>query len=257
MIAIPRTKCGIPFHDVFFSVEPKEFPLESHLAHFSQAAKPLAGFTACQTKIVDLALDSGVLFAKLSSSTRYKIRRAEREGITPSVTIDPSDNTISAFCSHFDTFARSKKLPLSNRNKLVGLREKSALLIAHASETDGSALVTHAYIADRESARIRLLYSASHFRSTSDTEERNRIGRANRLLHWHLMHTSQSYGYRFYDLGGFPIDQSDPEKNAIARFKSEFGGETVAEYNGFASRHRLIQQVIPTAQRIFSQRIFT
>ena len=48
---------------------------------------------------------------------------------------------------------------------------------------------------------MRLLYSASHFRATSDSGERNRIGRANRLLHWHEIITLKDLGFELYDLG--------------------------------------------------------
>jgi hypothetical protein len=50
-------------------------------------------------------------------------------------------------------------------------------------------------------------------------------------------------------LGGIPIDQRDPEKNAIARFKAEFGGEHVTEYNGYTSSYPLVQHLIPTLRR--------
>lgn len=252
MITISRTKYGIRFRDVMFATNPREHSHESHLTHFSQALQPLEGFVPCRTRIVDLSVDSGVLFASLSSNTRYKIRRAEREAISPFFNHTPSDSDIEVFCSHFNTFARTKGLPLSNRNKLLGLRNASALILTGVHDIHGELLVTHAYIADREIARMRLLYSASHFRSTTDSDERNRIGRANRFLHWHEMSTARSHGYRFYDLGGFPMDETNAEKNAIARFKSEFGGSTVTEYNGFASRNRLIRQSIPAIQRIFA-----
>jgi hypothetical protein len=252
MITISRTKYGIRFHDVIFATNPREHTQESHLTHFSQALQPLDGFVPCRTRIVDLAVDNGVLFASLSSNTRYKIRRAEREGISPFFNSTPSVSDLEVFCSYFNTFARAKCLPLSNRNKLLGLCNASSLILAGVHDTQGELLVMHAYMADRDIERIRLLYSASHFRSITDTEERNRIGRANRFLHWYEMSTGRSHGYRHYDLGGIPVDDTDEEKNAIARFKSEFGGSTVTEYNGFASRHRFVRQSLPAIQRIFA-----
>ena len=252
MLSIARAKYGIRFHDVFFAADPASFQYESCLAHFSQAAAPLDGFSPCMTRIVDLSSDEGVLFAQLSSSTRYKIRRAEREGIIPFFSANPTDGDIESFCDHFDVFARQKRLPPSNRNKLFGLRQASSLILTSALDAQQSLLVSHAYIADSAGMRMRLLYSASHFRSVDDTEERNRIGRANRLLHWHDMRSAWSHGYQHYDLGGFPMNQDDPEKNAIARFKSEFGGSSVLEYNGVCSQHRLIRRSIPAIKRIFA-----
>jgi hypothetical protein len=250
MIAIPRTKYGLHFHDVFFSDDPLAAREQFSLAHFSQAALPLAGLEPCATKVVNLRVDEGPLFTALSSNTRYKIRRAEREGVIPVMNWAPSDFNIASFCEHYDTFAQFKNLPLSNRNKLLGLKSASSLVLAIARDSTEATLVGHAYIADRELGRLRLLYSASHFRSSQDTEERNRIGRANRLLHWHAMHSARSDGFQHYDLGGFPMTEGDPEKNAIARFKNEFGGELVMEYSGFLSRHTIIQRAIPAVRQI-------
>jgi lipid II:glycine glycyltransferase (peptidoglycan interpeptide bridge formation enzyme) len=39
-------------------------------------------------------------------------------------------------------------------------------------------------------------------------------------------------GFATYDLGGLPLDDSDPTKNSIAKFKLEFGGQQIIEYNG-------------------------
>lgn len=252
MIAIPRTKCGIRFHDVFFAEDPQAVTEYCRLAHISQCAAPFDGCSPCVTKIIDLTRDEEALFNTLSSNTRYKIRRADREGMIPFFNTAPGTEDITAFCSHFDPFARSKKLPLSNRNKLLGLQHIAALIIAGVSDSTHTLVVTHAYIADRTIERLRLLYSASHFRSVVDSEERNRIGRANRFLHWHVMRAARTAGYRHYDLGGIPRTDSDPEKNAIARFKSEFGGDTATEYVGFISRHRLVQRSIPVIQRVFA-----
>jgi hypothetical protein len=250
MIAIPRTKYGLHFHDVFFAANPQTSRKQFHLAHFSQAAQPFAGLEPCATKVVDLRVDEGSLFTALSNNTRYKIRRAEREGVIPLLNSDPSELDITLFCEHYDTFAQFKRLPPSNRNKLRGLKNASSLILASASDAVGTTIVGHAYIADRELGRIRLLYSGSHFRSSQDTEERNRIGRANRLLHWHVIHTARSCGFQSYDLGGFPMTEKDPDKNAIARFKNEFGGAIVREYSGFLSRHSIIQRAIPAVQQI-------
>ena len=97
----------------------------------------------------------------------------------------------------------------------------------------GHAVCAHAYVRDQHLARVRLLYSASHYRELSDSSDRNMIGRANRFLHWYEMTSFKQLGVERYDWGGIPIDDSDAAKNAIARFKLEFGGEQLIEYNGF------------------------
>jgi hypothetical protein len=252
MLSIVRQKFGVPINEIFFASDPNDTPSRSPVSFFVQASTRAPGFYPFKTQVIDLSQDSKDLFASLSSNTRYKIRRAEREGIIPVVIDSPSDDDVGTFSNFFDEFARQKQQPLCNRNKLHALRAKQALLLTTAHDQNKQFLVGHAYVADTQIGRLRLLYSASHFRGSNDTEERNKIGRANRLLHWFDIESAKQRGFSRYDLGGVPIDESDPEKNAIARFKSEFGGEHVIEYNGYLSTNRLLQRCIPTLRRIFT-----
>lgn len=249
MITLSRTKFGIPFTDLIFVDDPGLHQKSSTVTRFSQSAKALPGFVACLTKIIDLSKASSDNFAELSSSTRYKIKRALREGIVPQFNSKPNEGDIDSFASHYDTFAAQKGLPFCNRTKLKLLRSLLSLIITSAHNKHGGLLVTHAYIADHDSKRLRLLYSASLFRGTNDTEERNLIGRANRLLHWFEIENAPNHGYLHYDLGGFPIGINDPEKSAIARFKSEFGGREVREYNGLSSSIYPVRLALRQAQR--------
>jgi lipid II:glycine glycyltransferase (peptidoglycan interpeptide bridge formation enzyme) len=66
------------------------------------------------------------------------------------------------------------------------------------------------------------------------------------------MQRAKTVGFELYDLGGLPLRDDDPAKNAIARFKSEFGGTPIIEYNGYTSRNPLIRATIPTIQRLFA-----
>ena len=252
MIAIPRTKYGLHFHDVFFSDDPLAAREQFSLAHFSQAALPLAGLEPCATKVVNLRVDEGPLFTALSSNTRYKIRRAEREGIIPRLISKPTPNDLDTFCTFYDTFATQKQRGASNRPKVRALTERDALILSFADTHDGATVAAHAYVADSQILRTRLLYSASHFRGTDDSETRNCIGRANRFLHWHEIEQFKQLGYESYDLGGIPLDESDPEKNAIARFKSEFGGHHIIEFNGYRSSLPFVRHAITFARGILS-----
>jgi hypothetical protein len=252
MLSILRKKCGIEINDIFFSHEPEKSLSSSPVCFFVQAARPLAGFYRFQTPIIDLRQQEGVLFSRISSGSRYKIRRAEREGIVPEFTRDPAGDAIHNFAEFFDEFAKHKNLSRCNRKKLLALHKLKALVVTRACLHTGRCVVMHAYIADRELSRLRLLYSASHFRGTDDSEERNLIGRANRFLHWAEIQRAKGEGFEVFDLGGLPLSQDDPAKNAIARFKSEFGGTPIVEYNGYTSRNPLIRHTIPTLQRLFA-----
>lgn len=252
MISIVRRKLGIPINDVFFAGNPLEQDPASPIQFFIQAATAAPGFYPFKTQIIDLSKPPAELFRNLSSNTRYKIRRAEREGTTPAVHTSPSPSEVGSFCDFYDTFATQKALGYCNRNKLQALMDTNALILTKATESDGTTLAAHAYIGDQQIRRARLLYSASHYRGAEDTETRNRIGRANRFLHWYEIEQLKQLGYESYDLGGLPIDETNAEKNAIARFKREFGGAHIIEYNGYLSQLPLVQRAIPLARRFFT-----
>ncbi len=250
MISIVRSKYGVPINEIFFSADPLALDGQVLIQFFVQAQRPIDGFNQFKTPIINLKSDPGVLFSSLSSGTRYKIRRAEREGYVPSVAGEPTDTDTRNFCVFFDRFAASKKLSPANRAKLKALRDNNSLILSSVHAKDGQAIAMHAYVSDTELERVRLLYSASHFRASSSSEERNAIGRANRLLHWHEIETLARAGYSTYDLGGIPINDSDPEKNAIARFKSEFGGTHLIEFNGIVCGNSLLQSGLSLLRRM-------
>ena len=98
-------------------------------------------------------------------------------------------------------------------------------LYVSVASIDGDPVVYHSYVTDGSS--IRSLHSCSEFRSAGDM--RNRIGRANKYLHYQDMRRFRSLGMTRYDWGGvFSFD----EPNGIDEFKLSFGGaERVVYYN--------------------------
>ncbi len=239
MIAVNRTKYGIPIKEIFFALDLSIIDRNATIIFFVQAGERAEGMRPFKTAIVDLSRDEDMIFGDLSSNTRYKIRRAEREGFVVRVDLKPDQEKIASFAGYFDDFAMQKKFPLCNRKKLSALDGERALSLTSVEAPDGNVLAAHAWVCDRSLKRVRLLYSASHFRSLSESTDRNAIGRANRLLHWQEMAEFKRAGYLHYDLGGLPIDDSDPERNSIARFKREFGGREVIEYTGIIAGNRI------------------
>ena len=252
MISVLRNKYGMRFEDVIFCSEPQKYTPRHLLVHFSQARNSIPGFMPRKTPVINLKSDPAVIFSKLSSNTRYKIRRAEREGVVGTFLSEISDGNLTRFIEHYNLFASQKDLPLANRDKLTKLMDAKSLIITEARNSKGALIVSHAYIADRESSRVRLLYSASHYRAIVDSEDRNFVGRANRFLHWYEIMEAAKAGYETYDLGGVPSTTQNQEKNDIARFKGEFGGEIITEYSGYLSSHPLVKLSIPAIQRIFA-----
>jgi hypothetical protein len=249
MISITRKKFGIPINDVFFAGTPEECAHPAAIQFFVQARSPHKAFTPFKTQAIDLTASADELSKALSKNTRYKINRAEREGLSPRLAVTPSASEAILYADFYDTFAAQKRLPPCNRAKLQSLANSQFLILSSVSDLDGSLLAAHAYVKDPSEGRVRLLHSASHFRGMDDSTERNKIGRANRLLHWFEILSLKNAGFRLYDLGGIPNDDSDPEKNAIARFKLEFGGTPLIEYNGFVPRTNLGKILVPFARR--------
>jgi hypothetical protein len=60
---------------------------------------------------------------------------------------------------------------------------------------------------------------------------RQQIGRASRLLLWQDVLRFRARGISLYDHGGWYAGSADAEMERINRFKSEFGGRVVEEFN--------------------------
>ncbi|MGI9488804.1 MAG: hypothetical protein ACR2RF_23545 [Geminicoccaceae bacterium] len=176
-----------------------------------------------QTKVVDLTVTPEELKAETSKNTLYKARRAERDGVTCHF-----DGDVGRFRAFYNEIASAQsRTPIAE-----GLIESAspACRVVHA-DLEGEPLVMHSYLVDPEQKRIRLWHSASRHVMGGDSNARNAIGRANRLLHWECLLRFRDEGFHHYDFGGYSADTSDQKKMAINRFKDGFGGELRAESN--------------------------
>lgn len=251
MLTISRKKALIPIKEYYFSEDPACRSESELLTVFIQAKKPLKGFIPFISHLINLSDERDTLHHSMSKSTRYKIKRAERNRIEPHYDPNPTPDTIAQFKEFYDRFAQTKDLSPCNTSKMSTLGNNNALLLSYAVEPSGTKLVGHAYIVDQNLGRIRLLYSASHFRNILSTTERNAIGMANRFLHWQDILYCKTSGYNTYDLGGVALASSDLQKKAIGRFKAEFGGTPTTEFNGYTSNNYLLKRLLPTLTRNF------
>jgi hypothetical protein len=177
-----------------------------------------------KTLIIDLNRSEADIFADIHKNTRYKINRAEkRDSLIYQELIKPTDEEIWEFKQFFDQFAAHKKLPKANYGRLKGLRDKEALNISYIMDEDSRVLCYHAYL--KTDYYCSLLYSASA--RFHNGEIRNKIGRANRYLHWQDLKSFRRMGLQWFDFGGLFVDTNTDGENHINRFKQEFGGEEV------------------------------
>jgi lipid II:glycine glycyltransferase (peptidoglycan interpeptide bridge formation enzyme) len=202
------------------------------IARFIQRTDPLLG-AASQPKhtiVIDLRADEEELFASIKKDTRGEIRRArDKDGVSCRMWTAPTSQLIREFCEFYRGFAAQKGLEPIAAAYLHSLCQNSALALSQARERDAKALVWHSYVC--VDGRARLLKSASQFRAEQDAATRNAVGRANRFLHWADILAFKETGCAVYDLGGWYSGCADEQLVRINRFKEEFGGRKVTNYN--------------------------
>ena len=188
---------------------------------------PSCKFERFLTLLSDLTLPEDELFMKFGKTNRYKIKRADtRDGLTYRYFAEPLP-VLDTFCTFYDAFAEQKNLFGCYRRSLFAAAKAGQLSLSHAASDRGTPLVWHAYIGN--GTRAILLHTTSHFRS-APPEQRGRIARANRWLHWRDMLTLKAHGYRRMCWGGMFENEDPPEHMNINNFKREFGGEPDVTY---------------------------
>jgi hypothetical protein len=194
-------------------------------------ATPISGFHCAKTYTlcINLKDDPKKLLANMRETTRYEIRRAQRERVRYEFTATPAISQVEQFFEFYDSFAQSKKLrPSVDRSRVLGLLHQGMLDLSTVSSPDGSVLVWHAHI--RAGRHACLLYSASLFRREA-TSMAAYLGRANRMHHWSDMLRFRDEGFAIYDFGGWYPGAQDESLLRINRFKEGFGGELAVQYN--------------------------
>ncbi len=229
---ILSTKLSVRIADLYFDEQPAK--LSADIARYVQWSQPepslRARWTAFSTIVIDLRRPPALLLSDMAPSTRYEIRRAERDGLTHCVAAQCSPQALNGFCAFYDQFARLTDLPPANRNRLDVLAASGGLHLSHVHDKSGHVLVRHAYW--HAGGRVRLLHSAALHKAEPDPGPRAVSGRANRYHIWLDMLTFREAGFLIFDLGGRYAGTADVKRLAINRFKNGFGGEIVENFNG-------------------------
>jgi hypothetical protein len=168
------------------------------------------------------------LLANLTRDTAYKIRRArDRDKITCDFW-NPRDSTVmDEFAEKYNAFAAAKGLQPLNRMRLNSIAAAGLLELTVAKDPQGTPLVVHANLRDRQRASgLELL---ALYRTLSDSAARNLVGRANRYLTWTDILRYKEQGLRFFDFGGW-YHGSEPAMLRVNEFKKGFGGQVLREY---------------------------
>lgn len=197
------------------------------------------------------------IIGRMRKNTRYEIQRAIKRDKLHTVAItNLSEDDITEYVAYYDQFADSKKMHHINRPRVRALAEQGMYAITKCRDNEGNILAEHAYYLDKKEKKIMLATSASMFRESKDSEYRNLIGRANRMLHYKDILTFKGFGYEIYDYGG--IGDDNDELRTIAAFKLGFGGD-VRTYDASFTLHlkeqKLIDEKIDRLQLSAEQKI--
>jgi hypothetical protein len=227
---ILRRRHGLDIAEVWF--EKPDVQPRADILFCLQQCEPVHGrpFREKHTLLIDLTREEEVLIGCFQKDTRNEIRRArDKDQIVCERLCSDDLEVMSHFCDFYDSFAAQKGLNSIDRAYLLVLAKAGVLSISVARDRTQTILVYHTYY--QSTKRARLLHSVSLFRKTDDKSSRNMIGRANRLLHLQDMLWFKMAGIQVYDLGGWYAGNTDEAKLRINRFKEEFGGVHVCEFN--------------------------
>ena len=181
------------------------------------------------TLIINLGPNEDALWDGITKDVRYEIRRAERDGVGVVFDQQADAAAMAAFSQAYDGLSRRKSLGTLDTAYLRSLVERNMLSLSHARAADGAPCSWHAYVVDRQ--RARLLHSVSEQRDGDSPAERAFIGRANRFHHWQDMLHFRATEFSVYDLGGWYAGSDDLPKLRINTFKEGFGGKQEASFN--------------------------
>jgi hypothetical protein len=197
---------------------------------FYQRSQPVPGARSkvIHTYAIELSQSRQQLLANLNKDTAYKIRRArERDAITCERCNPGEPAVMDQFARMYDAFAELKGLTPLNRARINSMVAAGVLDLSVARDAQGKALVYHANY--RNCHRATSMELPSLYRKSSNSAERNFIGRASRYLTWSDILRYQDQGLKCFDFGGW-YNGHDPEMLKINEFKRGFGGQVVSKF---------------------------
>lgn len=227
---ILSNRMSVRIADLYFD-EPMPPGLRADLVRFNQTPRPIAGTecTPVATIVVDLTASEDELHSKLKSHTRWKIRRAQKDGLTYEFASDGNPEAARCFADHLDRCTDLKDLNRVSRPRIAILASQKLFDVSFVRDSAGEILCASSYLVTP--FRMRGLWAGAIYRGTTDPTRRTIIGRANRLLYWSDMLRFKTAGIRVFDFGGYYLGSEDEEKLRINGFKEEFGGQVVQEFN--------------------------
>lgn len=234
MISVKRKKYFLNFQDVYFAKDSEKMSIEKgiDIAIFTQASVRSEGSKEFHTQIIDLTKSEDEIFKEIHENDRNKINKGiKNKWFTVKINERPSFEDVKAFEEFFNIFAEKKGIKHCSIGRINSLIRGNSLIISTILDYNRETLCYHVHVVDGE--RARLLYSTSKYIFNTDSKNRNRVGIANRLLHWYEIKYFKNKGMSIYDFGGISTDKDDTHMMNINRFKQSFGGKEIIEYNKY------------------------
>ena len=221
MILVKRHQHGIAYLQKWFARDHSSGDIFNFVVYYQYLSKKgptlflRRPFAAAQ---IDLGREAEAIQADMQKNVRYKIRRADKDGLQWEVGVNPQD-----FVSFHEAFAHKKGIEAVDLSRIKSFG--SAIILSRVT-LDGKVLIQHAHLVDEGESRARMLYSSS---ARFDIADAALVGRANCWCHWKEMMYFRDLGLRIYDLGGIAMNTKDPALGGINEFKLGFGGQVVRE----------------------------
>lgn len=173
------------------------------------------------------------IFSGFTATTRYDIRRAEKEGIECRFI-----NDIHGFVEFYNAFAKERGIPPTSRKRVMEMGDNLKLSFAFFN---GQIVSTHSYIVDKKIGIVRFYQSASsRFDNHFDPAG---IGRANKLLQYRDMIYFKEQGYKIYDFGGYSENTQNKGLLGINQYKLSFGGKITTCYSCYSFGYYIIMRI--------------
>lgn len=232
-----RVKHGIKLVDIYYANSSQGVD-DYDVVLYIQNKEPIKGAAEFKTVILNLEKSNEDIFTGFGKHLRRAIRKMETsEEVEYFIDFEPSDEQMESFIKYFEEFSKTRGIYNCDTNILYKLRDTGCLAIEGAREKEsGDVLVYHTYVFD--DTRARMQYSASiTYLFPDDNKKRNMISNVNKMLTFHGIKVFKKKGLKEFDFGGVTLDSSNKEMEGIDRFKMEFGGELVTEYNYYCAKN--------------------
>ena len=222
--------------DVYFN-EPVP-DLKTDIIEYHQWSEPVPGslHQVFHTRVLDLSKSEEELWNEIDNDTRKEIRRARnKDGFQYEHWSDShAGAAVELIAGLHNEFVAYKGIAAIDPADFHRLARSNALDLSLVRSAEGEPLAWRTYMVIAGRARAMRVGSTRMAATTGAL--RQQIGRASRLLLWENVLRFRSRGLRIYDHGGWYAGNSDAEKQSINRFKAEFGGSVVQEFNSLYGR---------------------